>query len=108
MALDLTDRREAMKKVERAMSIAREAEATASTLSRRAFSQIAGQVARIRKALHRSEGIDLEDARRALAAIEELLGLAPQVDEFSDTSGEEAALTNISAVFDHDEGDRNA
>jgi PAS domain S-box-containing protein len=83
VALDVTDRREAMDTVARAMEAARAAEASASSLSSSAFGAIAAPLASLRKALFGDTHlVDAGAAREALVAIEIALGLdrGPEAD----------------------------
>jgi PAS domain S-box-containing protein len=78
VALDVTDRREAMETVARAMESARTAEASASSLSTTAFAAIASPLASLRNALFDAPPHlpDLATAREALLEIERALGIA--------------------------------
>jgi PAS domain S-box-containing protein len=84
VALDITDRREAMDTVARAMEAARAAEASASSLSSSTFGAIAGPLAALRNALFgEAHLVDAVAARDALVAIERALGIEhrPEADQ---------------------------
>lgn len=77
VALDVSERREAMQLVARAMDAARTAEASASGVSTQMFRDVANPVAALRQALFPgAEGADIGAARAALMDIEEALGLS--------------------------------
>lgn len=81
VALDITDRREALEKVERAMEASRLAEVSASDVSRVAFTALVGTVERLRAALGGNGDVaNVRDAREALADVERALGLASPAD----------------------------
>jgi PAS domain S-box-containing protein len=79
VALDITDRREAMETVARAMDLARSAEAQASSSSAKMFTQMTPLLADLRRALGLDGApTDIADARGIFQKIEAVLGLAGQ------------------------------
>lgn len=84
VALDVTDRRDALAQVERAMQSARAAELSASRLSHGASVELAQALMRMRRALWLpGGGADIAEARAALSRLEWLLDF----DGASDASG---------------------
>ncbi|MEM7695472.1 MAG: LuxR C-terminal-related transcriptional regulator [Pseudomonadota bacterium] len=93
VALDITDRREALRRVEQAMSVARAAEVAASTAPQR--ERIAADLAALSVAL--GEG-DLASARAACANLHRAFGLPEPTPRPAERATLTARQTEISAL----------